>query len=51
MPPRFPALSAPVSYPSKTVPPRGLRLPDVLSSLPLMELCLFAALGLVLALG
>ena len=48
---RFPALSPPVSYPPKTSPPRGRPRPVVLFSLPLMELSLFAALGVVLALG
>lgn len=48
---RFPALCPPVSYPPKTVPPRGIRRPEVLSSLPLMELSLIVALGLILALG
>lgn len=48
---RFPALCPPVSYPARAAPPRGLPRPDVLSSLPLMELSLFAALGLILALG
>lgn len=51
MTPRFPALSPPVSNPSKPTSPRALRRPEVLSSLPLMELSLFVALGLVLALG
>lgn len=48
---RFPALCPPVSYPPKTAAPRGLPRPEMLSSLPLMELSLFAALGLILALG
>jgi len=51
MTPRFPALSPPVSYPPKAPLPLALRRPKVLSSLPLMELSLFAALGLILALG
>jgi hypothetical protein len=48
---RFPALSPPVSYPPKAAVRRSPPRPEVLSSLPLIELSLFAALGLVLALG
>ena len=48
---RFPALSPPVSYPPKPAAPRSQPRPAALFSLPLMELSLFAALGLVLALG
>ncbi len=48
---RFPALNPPVPYPPKTATPRSQPRPAVLFSLPLMELSLFAALGVVLALG
>ncbi|CAN1573528.1 hypothetical protein MCELHM10_03469 [Paracoccaceae bacterium] len=48
---RFPALGPPVSYPPKTCSRRSQPRQAVLFSLPLMELSLFAALGLLLALG